>query len=1189
MGFNKTWDSNWFINSYTKLIPPSPVESVTKSSSHEDHNFRKYQKKTTYSFFLHQDFLIRNYLNLIYSNSSSDPLISNLLLNQKKNFSRSSSLFIRQQFPKSKWTNTEAIISQTLWTQPIKHYLYHFPYNKNLMLDPLVFKGDNNQHSSKFSSFIKNTWNQLENNSQNTINLDKLTLLNYNKLYISFLLNKQKYNIKIMLFILNSIYEIRKRLNIINQSLLFFSFSNNCIKQHKQLPQPFFFFTQDSFKNIHKQRLRFTRNFCLKINYKDTKVIFSSEMFSFRSVKQLPFQNTSLSRIGTENVSDQFVDMVCLRDLLSKIAHSIEKSYWIKYKLNIQWILHNKNLYYLKTKIYNLNQINTGFILRLDKISTNSSNLINDFAPYSVVHLKSNGIPSILGNILKILFVIEPTLSQQIDWFKNKKINICFYYLHLIYTKLFTINLWKYFLSLRDFKLHKNYNKLILNEILKPLISQLYLRFDRFLLYSCFVPLSPFFVAESLPFGSKTKGGAAEKNNLNLTNKGLLNFENYVPFLLGSYLFFASQHEPKSNKDLINFLSRLFSHSSQTNTVQKRQQEGSQFYKTITLTNWYNLENNKIQQHPLIQIPTIYNNFSASTPLKGGKEETPSNSIEFNVSLKSTVSKLTSISSEISGPSFKMADIPFFTGVSNYHFSFKENDIFYIFIQNFLENLYLLKNISFNLLLGVTYLPFNLNTLGSASIATDSNGILSGGDDQPSITTSGYMDDNKSKLITQPMLLRSGDTERYTNLSYFIKPLNLYNFNNSSHLFDTHFQRNSFYLSKVKDLSNPLLHFDFSSFYPLSNLTSKNNPSLERQKDGPQKKDGLSNIVPTQTQKKLSSIQVDNGPRIRIKKSIWKTQIEWALSLGSRSDGVNQYKTLLNKSSNDILSRFFSTSNTNFQHKYFNNRKFIENSEDFFRQEQDSFVTKNYNLNLDFITFEGITLDHSDDARRNSLFFSLKRENAIFYPLYGTDEKNDRNNGEKLNNHNLKFLPLPKAPRNEIIYQYLRKYVSFSEKGAGYKSTALVLPHLNEKSVEFSIKHYYSKTFNAYTLIENLSRFLISFIKKNKGGKNKFQQLKNITYKVLQFLIHNQFHGVAFSFSGRVYGAKKGMSFKMLFGSVPFSTLTQNIDYAKLMQKTRNGTWGFQIWLHLKGKKTRLVLPFKTFDSRPSSVSYLQE
>lgn len=99
----------------------------------------------------------------------------------------------------------------------------------------------------------------------------------------------------------------------------------------------------------------------------------------------------------------------------------------------------------------------------------------------------------------------------------------------------------------------------------------------------------------------------------------------------------------------------------------------------------------------------------------------------------------------------------------------------------------------------------------------------------------------------------------------------------------------------------------------------------------------------------------------------------------------------------------------------------------------------------------------------------------------------------------------------------------------------------------------------------NLARFMIAFIKKNKATKNKFQQLKNIAYKILRPLVGATkgysskntlapLRGASFRFAGRVYGAKKAASFKMLFGSVPFNTLDAGVDWVGIMQKTRNGT-----------------------------------
>jgi len=115
----------------------------------------------------------------------------------------------------------------------------------------------------------------------------------------------------------------------------------------------------------------------------------------------------------------------------------------------------------------------------------------------------------------------------------------------------------------------------------------------------------------------------------------------------------------------------------------------------------------------------------------------------------------------------------------------------------------------------------------------------------------------------------------------------------------------------------------------------------------------------------------------------------------------------------------------------------------------------------------------------------------------------------------------------------------------------------NKPDLEIVIKHEHSRTENASLLIQNISRFIIAFIKKRKGSKNKFNQLKNVTYRILQTIKKHKLkdnQGIGFTFSGRAYGAKKAASFKIFLGSVPFNTLKAEIDYANMMQKTKNGT-----------------------------------
>jgi hypothetical protein len=112
------------------------------------------------------------------------------------------------------------------------------------------------------------------------------------------------------------------------------------------------------------------------------------------------------------------------------------------------------------------------------------------------------------------------------------------------------------------------------------------------------------------------------------------------------------------------------------------------------------------------------------------------------------------------------------------------------------------------------------------------------------------------------------------------------------------------------------------------------------------------------------------------------------------------------------------------------------------------------------------------------------------------------------------------------------------------------------------VRFHSSKAHNASAFVSNLSRFAIAFLKKSRG-KNKLQQLKYNIYSILRLLSSQSLlrFGVGFQYSGRIYGAKKASSFKMLIGSVPLNTLDAFIDYASIMQKTRNGTWGFKVWL----------------------------
>lgn len=1166
MGFNKTWDSNWFINSYTKLTPLSNFTDVKKKYLNNKSNN---SLCSNYSFFLHQDFLIRHYLNLIYSNISNntqDTLTSSF---NKYNSKKDDTFF-------TKYNQTFSIKSWTPWTHLIRYNLYPESYkNLNSYLKKKLISKNSSFFFFLNSLNYSSSLDKKDSKSVSVINKKKnyfssSILSNYQKLYISFLLNKQKYNIKLILSILNNIYEIRKRLYFLNKSLIFFSFLNqnsinnltyfhknniqNKNKQEDILISPSssfklretkyeFNFIQNNFKKYNNKK-RFTRNVCLKLNSKDTKFLFLKQSSEYQNINlkkpnknivnlDLKKNNTFL---GEKSKNNQFIGILYFKSILKYIIKSLEKSYWAKHKLNINWILYNKNIYYLKTKIYQINKINHSFTLSDSsfKIRTNTTK-IGEFDNISI-----------LGNLLKTLSITEPNLSNDINLFKMKHINISFYYLHLIYIKLFMINLWKYFLSLRHFKIHKSYNKLILNEIIKPLILQLYLRFDRFSL---------------LPLTSVESNKIIHKN----INKKI-SFD-IIGLAFASLLNEAKINSLNFNPQILKNLLSPLSHNNKESQIIKK----GDLYSLLFQNLWENIY--------------ILKNISSNIFLK-------INYIPFNNNFIDTYLKQNKILSEASiRNKIKIED----STLSYFFKTLNKNNInntYEIFDTLFQRNSFYLSKIKdlsnpslyFDIFSQINNITNNLDKKNSKNI--DKKTLPS------SVGQTTNQIQNSKKLSTVEIdgprirIKKAADgTQNKTQIEWSISlglsknEVNQYKtlLNQSLSLKDeSEYFSNSFKLEKFK--FSPNISFmeedntlEAKSKEPLFNVHKKNNINLnliniENQSKNKNKKQSFFSLNLKKLQNKLIhnfdiNFNLKNNRNTNIK--LLNTDLN-LLCFQNSFDGPLMY--IVPSLKNNYLE---NTLPFNKKRPFYHGKPFkLINLKN---KTHNLFFKPIYNLknNIENINKNSILLSTKSESKSElkiESFFYKSFFNIIAFNNSIYSFNNSLNNWSnfplnqkiKDKNNNLKFLPLPKEPKNEFYYQFLRKYAE------------------NNNNVDINIKHYYSKTCNAYTLIENLSRFLIAFIKKNKGGKNKFQQLKNITYKVLQFLIQNQFDGVAFYFSGRVYGAKKGMSFKMLFGSVPFNTLKQNIDYAQLMQKTRNGTWGFQIWLNFKKKQPRLMLPIKS-------------
>jgi hypothetical protein len=155
-------------------------------------------------------------------------------------------------------------------------------------------------------------------------------------------------------------------------------------------------------------------------------------------------------------------------------------------------------------------------------------------------------------------------------------------------------------------------------------------------------------------------------------------------------------------------------------------------------------------------------------------------------------------------------------------------DLVYFFIHNFTDCFNLLKYITHTLFLRTTYVSFadlDSQVTARAEHSKLSNNIL----------------------------------------SYCIKPLTYLNFYDKPYFFDTfdtNTKRNSFYISKIKDISKPLLYFNFNDS-KLLHTPSKNTT------DQTQNNTSESNIQ--SLQKNISSFQIDKGPRIIIKQPNFDT------------------------------------------------------------------------------------------------------------------------------------------------------------------------------------------------------------------------------------------------------------------------------------------------------------------------------
>jgi hypothetical protein len=1269
LGLNKTWDSNWLHrnsnSNYTYLQTFSSRTNSNKNSNWLQRNHGTCN--SSYSVFLHNDFLLRNYLNLIYSNETFNTPLTPLILRDLKKI-------VSPVSPsgQEKTDLKETSKPLTTWTHPSKSLFF-----RNLEETTKKENGFSKK-TVESSSFLTNT----------RLSLDQETLLNYKKLYLSFSLNKQKTNIQLILAYLKSLYEIRKRLFLLNQFLIFVSLKYVKHSKNKQYlsklshfkshfnfhwRQSASFFPLETIGNLketetnRRKRCDFPirrRDLCLKIKEKENEI-----KISIKTQTQTQTQiNSSNSAQGTYLNQSSIRRTLDLAYLFRQLIQTIEKNYWISYKYNIGWLVHNKNIYYLKIKM--------GGVLGVfvDGGLSPKDNRFSDSFKYSLPNfqtLNENSSSRVLGRILKFLCVftgsyldhskkteaeaeaeaeagadkklskfnqnlnLESNWFQKKNWEKDGKISVCsisYYYLHLIYIKIFTLNLWKsFYLFLTKSSRKKGYKKyklFILNNIMKPYFFHFSTRLDRLLSSE---------IQKNFVLGDPSK----------VENEWTL--------------FFNEKNKVTRKTEIEQKPSVLVQVGSKKHSILL----DTFFSKCIQI-----LQNSKWSKWELMSQQTASSSLSndLGTPLDVSSEK--------SLNTKS--------------------------------FQYQSTDLFLIILQRQIKRLTLSRNITNILFARTDYINVSVNhdlsvllTSQTKDFDLKSFTLLNNNNSNFTFNTETvFANQNKDseirgrlsmqELNSSPRNSQKGlpTTTHFNNItSYYTKPIETLPSNSYAYLgdFDKNLQRNRFLISKVKDVSKPLfLSLPFPSSGTATRVAKKKRETdmehMEHTVKGMTKESVRVTMGISTLQRNLSSFQIGTreGPHLNIQeinqnslvpihqkrqtsfspsniKVVWQNYINVSgtNNLAQTGMGINPLRKLVNnrtllnlswqKSRN--LDGSFSSSFIGLDSDRLFNKEKISRNLDSSKSSRDVIARTDVNdVTNESKKFEPTTLVHgfrdssriTRDTTRNkaaeaaeieqtkrkeigfycgaSSFFipSLTRTFALENSVYPSTQ----------NSLTLSlFKPLKRRENNSILDKgkqkdnisvliresrettFLGSFGSSRSKEATLLSetyhpkaqrfTQYYLKRFNREyhPIDINLKYYYSRTHSAYTLLENLSRFLIAFIKKNKGGKNKFQQLKNITYKVLQSLTPNALSsspfvtsatnfsnskvmvntnetvkGLAFRYSGRVYGATKAMSFKMLMGSVPFSTLKADIDYAQLMQKTRNGTWGFRLWLHL-GRK----------------------
>ena len=1150
LGINTTWTSAW-------------------------DNQLKISSTNHYSHGLHNDLLTREYINTIYNKFCIRPSI---LKNYKKDRNSLSNTaknkgFTIKHVNKSFNTFKHWYIKQHLtYQRPIKktQKFYKKTLEEKELLQGINFK----------QSLIINNGEQLSN-KHNKKTLETFIALNKDNLSISFLsykntlsfysylsyiyqLHKNKYDSKLILYKIRKLYEIKKRLFFLNHQLN--SFTQGFLQNaHNNLGDKLW---ENSLND--KQPVAYNKNEEIMANtWKITKRNYFyrfllPHILTCLNVKRLSLKNNT---VGSPILYDIKNEKILKNTYYKGIKKSLKKSFWIKRNFNLNYYLIQKNNIYIKNK--------------LSKITLTSSSLDINSISYS---LHSFNL------FLKQTFLLFGMREERIKTITQEKkpTDLSFrkfsYYIYTLYLKLITLYLWQTLLTCSLFNGNKYlfYKVYLYNTTIKTITNPLFLKLNQFKLFKSFIlNTNPFLYKKGLYVN-------------NIIHKKTFN----QPFIINQD---SSLNEKPTNKiKQLTLLYRKNQISLDTNIYQGHTFSNFSDFSNIKLFFSHHIQNRKYDNYiKIVFYASLLKYFKIYQYLFSHFWNFSKNSFFFY----DTKNFIPYLQENIYQKNLHKHRI------ESYH---SEKYTIYPTFNDFLLSCqeYFLYNLQQN---PKSFEIFNLDDL---STSQDKKTL--------SLKFSNIHSLQKNLVETLPTKTRLGNillkkinktaliqlniqTAQWLQDENFHKKYNP--FDSKRFLLKKNFEKKyskrfpikytSFFYNSLRKKKT---HWNSYKYYPLSFLNKtrlvypanlflniKPTPNKNAEILSIYKKNIISfrSTFDNLRKKKFTKQSINNiqlplkNHKILLTKSLLGNIIQtttWQINQDKKNDKKNIYdKENINTKINTEID-IYQTLCKDVCHSYIFYKK---TSKNFFKNQMKEkkkrfsykkgsriYSLKKYEKPQHYasplLTFIGQLNRQNHILTRNTLqpfnFYEKNFNNTpIIYSFSGTlQNKYFGNNDNRWENN--------KNWESRIFINTIKK-----------------LWRIN--NLHLIIKRNHSKTFDTKILVENLSKYAIAFIKKNKGGKNKSQKLKNITSKIMTSILYSKdkkpnplFLGGAFGFSGRVYGGKKAASFKIIYGNLPFNTLKAEINYANVVQTTKNGSWNFETWLNIKKKDSKNILiqlPYK--------------